>query len=550
MRRLFNMMSDQVQATAGQLPGWWAKLSPDPRTWAPFTWVLAGLVLVVLLALMIRPRRRAGARRPELLISHGELRVAAWAAPKVVSSLRAPASAAYELAMTVSNLSASPVQLLELAVRTNDASAATAAEVAAVLPPHGAVDVTADLREAGGDEGVLDLFVYVPDMPPKTFRVRAKLLWEPWNARYRVLPLDQRVDVARGFSERTQRRRQAAAPRRRSQPAAPATTERRPGGPFGDEGRFEPRPEFTRPRDAAPRSGGAQERAAAPAEERPQADVGRPARAGAPAREPGGERALVDEVGSFDEPEPEPTWPAARPQRQEHRAQVPRPPQRGPGAAPGAAPGADDGGGADEGVAWRIGDAERGSERSGLGRAARAARGTDRDGAQAADSGTGRRARRAESERPRRWAVREDAAADASAPIPDLGPAELVGPDEEAPERRRPAPAPAAARGGSAPRGEETRSEPPAGGRPAGGRPAGERPAGEGAAGARAGAERAGGERAGAERAGGERAREERVVDEGDGGDRRGGVAAESDRSDDEERQERPRPRLEFPDEF
>ena len=166
----------------------------------------------------------ATARRPELLISHGELRVAD-AAASVSSSLHAPDDVAFELSMTVSNLSAMPVQLLELAVRTNGSPAPTSAEVPAVLPPHGAVEVSAELREAGGDEGTLELFVYAPDLRPKTFRVRARLLWEPWNARFRVLPLDQKVEPARGLAGRGLRRREVE---RRPQTRGAVSRPRRP----------------------------------------------------------------------------------------------------------------------------------------------------------------------------------------------------------------------------------------------------------------------------------------------------------------------------------
>ncbi len=257
MRRLFSMMANQVQSTAAALRHWWSTLSPDPSTWVPFTWVLAALVLLVLLVLILRPRRPAAGRRPELLISHGELRFAG-APDRVASSLHAPAEGAFALSMTVSNLSAVPVQLLELAVRTNGSTAPTTAEVPAVLPPHGAVEVSAELREAGGDEGTLELFVYVPDMPPKTFRVRARLLWEPWNARFRVLPLDQKVEPARRLAERGLQRREAArrsparAPGRRTAADRRAYEARFPGVELENDVRFEPRPESARPRASWP----------------------------------------------------------------------------------------------------------------------------------------------------------------------------------------------------------------------------------------------------------------------------------------------------------
>ncbi|MEJ2357373.1 MAG: hypothetical protein P8Y13_04730 [Deinococcales bacterium] len=249
---MFTMMWDQVLSTADQLKHWWLTLSPDPSTWVPFTWVLVAVVALILVVLIVRPRRRPAARRPELLISHGELRFTEDE-QGVASALHAPEHGAFALSMTVSNLSAVPVQLLELAVRTNASPAPTTAEVPAVLPPHGAVDVSAELREAGGDEGTLELFVYVPDMPPKTFRVRARLLWEPWNARFRVLPLDQKVDALRRLPSRGGRsepfagsldprsHRRAAVDRRAFEARFPDTVLER-------EVRFEPRPESARPR--------------------------------------------------------------------------------------------------------------------------------------------------------------------------------------------------------------------------------------------------------------------------------------------------------------
>ncbi len=257
MRRLFTMMWEAIRSTGGQLRSWWHALSPDPSTWAPFTWVLLAVLAVIVIVLLSRPRRRSAARRPELLISHGELRVLGAAAATAATSLRAPDRAPFALSMTVSNLSPVPVQLLELAVRTNGSAAPTTAEVPAVLPPHGAVDVSADLREAGGDEGTLELYVYAPDMPPKAFRVRARLLWEPWNARFRVLPLDQKVEAARGFAERRQRRAGGAATRdarreRRSEVDRRVLEARFPAPPLEQEVRFEPRPESARPRASWP----------------------------------------------------------------------------------------------------------------------------------------------------------------------------------------------------------------------------------------------------------------------------------------------------------
>ncbi|HKI56980.1 MAG TPA: hypothetical protein VKB31_07480, partial [Trueperaceae bacterium] len=379
-----------------------------------------------------------------------------------------------------------------------------------------------------------------------------RLRWEPWSARYRVLPLDQRVDVARGLSERTQRRRRASAWRRDAGgPAAlGGSSSSSRGAPlYSVEGYFEPRPESSRPRSEQPSPREGSRRPAAPAAPAAfQEEAGdRAAERRAPAPDA---RTVADEE----------TWPPARPPREQRRARVPEPDPYGwmaeqeadaprPGDAAGRrrrrgasdasgrrdAPGRADVAGAEEGGAgdadgggnvWRLGDAER----SGLGRAARAARGTERDGAGGTVGPSRHPGRRSESERPRSWAVRSDAVPSA----PDLGPGELVGPDEEPAPRTRPAgaggarearaPAPGGAAGAVGDASGAARKAPAVSEAPA----VPEAPARGGLSGA---------------------------TDDDVGPSRTppkapAADAVEESGAGDESREERPRPRLEFPDEF
>ncbi len=267
MRPVTDLMWKALVDTYEALVGWLAGLSIDPTAWSGFTWlIIAGLALL-LLALFLRPRRPWQERRPELLISHGEVVLRDREAYRAVTlAASAPAHAPFELRMTVSNLGATPIQLLELSVLTNGAQAPNSAEVGAVVPPHGAVDVAAEVHEMAGDEGRIDLFVYVPSMRPKTFRLRARLRWEPWNARFRLVPLEQRIDKARGLASSARYRREAAAWRRglAKERAAMGTVEGGVGGSAADAGRrseptwaeapsFVPSQETARPRaDHAP----------------------------------------------------------------------------------------------------------------------------------------------------------------------------------------------------------------------------------------------------------------------------------------------------------
>src|SRR5690606_31189131 len=101
--------------------------------------------------------------------------------------------AAYQLRMTVSNLNAYPMQLLELTVRVSGLRQPVVADASAVVPPHGAVDVVADLAELPGDSGSFELYLFGTRARPRTVRLTVPLEWEPWNQRYRLRATGQRV---------------------------------------------------------------------------------------------------------------------------------------------------------------------------------------------------------------------------------------------------------------------------------------------------------------------------------------------------------------------
>lgn len=209
MRRVGELMWQAVQEFYRVVSTWYAGLPPafDPRTWTLQAWLIAAGVLLILLLLLRSPRRaRRGPRRgwPELMISHGEitlldpapLAAAADGGRRRAALLSAPEGAAFQLRMTVSNLNTYPMQLLELVVRVTGARQPVVADASAVVPPHGAVDVVADLADLPGESGTFELYLYGNRSRPRTVKLSVPLEWEPWNQRYRLRATGQRVERA------------------------------------------------------------------------------------------------------------------------------------------------------------------------------------------------------------------------------------------------------------------------------------------------------------------------------------------------------------------
>lgn len=159
--------------------------------------VIAAVVLLLLVLFLLLPGGRSEGRvesRPELLVSRGEVR------PNIDSSIT-------ELSMQVSNLGDGVAQLLEVALSTELMPNPETAEISELVPRSRSVEVSTPVEELQGDSGFLDLYFYTPQTRNRAFRLRARLTWEPWNGRYKVEPLGQRIDPARRLaSSRLQRR--------------------------------------------------------------------------------------------------------------------------------------------------------------------------------------------------------------------------------------------------------------------------------------------------------------------------------------------------------
>jgi len=188
-------MGEMIEATTSAVRDWFAAggvIDPvDPGTWPVGLWLLLAAFVVLLFAATVRRRARAplDVRPPDILITQGEL-VPEARPGRVGSGL---------LTMTVSNLGRYPVQLLEAANRSGGGRFGVA-DVVALVPAMGEVDVEVHLPVGKLEDGVLDLFCYAAATRTKTWRHRAELVWEPWAKRFKVAPLEQRIEPAKALA--------------------------------------------------------------------------------------------------------------------------------------------------------------------------------------------------------------------------------------------------------------------------------------------------------------------------------------------------------------
>lgn len=242
MAEVWELIKQAIERFYEVALAWLAGLNLDPRAWDDTTRLaVLAAVLVLVVALSLRRRGGRAARRagwPEFLVTNGSIYLlsdtsegatasghAAVAAPadggtRKPARLAAPADARYQLRMTVNNLNAFPVQLLELTVQTGSGRQPVITDAAAVLPPHGAVDVAADLYDLPGERGSLALYLHSTASRPRSLRLVAPLEWEPWNQRYRVKGTDLRVEQSNVPASELYRRRRLGQLRRQRVGAA------------------------------------------------------------------------------------------------------------------------------------------------------------------------------------------------------------------------------------------------------------------------------------------------------------------------------------------
>lgn len=158
----------------------------DPLAW----WITGGVVALLLLLWLLLRRRDPARGHPEVLLSLGTINASEGLAGGVMLPER------FLLRLTVSNLNAYAVQVLELALKTPDMDAPITAEVAAVVPPEGSVVIEEPLPGIAGDEGRLNLYFYTAGSK-RIYRLQAAFAVEPWNNRYKISPLNQTVTPAR-----------------------------------------------------------------------------------------------------------------------------------------------------------------------------------------------------------------------------------------------------------------------------------------------------------------------------------------------------------------
>ena len=199
MVRALEMMWNSVTSSLSSL---WNTLLPtvqptlqrlDPLTWGI---IAVGLLILLLLVMLLRRRRpeEPAPSKPELLVSLGEIRVLedyveAQGERGGTGGIMRPVS--HALRMTVSNLNAYPVQLLEVALKTPEMDAPITLETAQIIPPEASVLIKEALPELDGEEGKLTLYFYLSGSSKRYVSLAANFEFEPWDARYKVSPLGQ-----------------------------------------------------------------------------------------------------------------------------------------------------------------------------------------------------------------------------------------------------------------------------------------------------------------------------------------------------------------------
>lgn len=234
------MMGEALRTTLQTLQDALRGFSPPPTLWSWLAWGLLALAALLLVALL-RRRQARKSRGPQLFISRGEIS-------------QVENSALEQLSLKLSNLNDYPVQLLELAVKTERMPTPMSIDAVELLPPHQAIELEAELpHDIVGDHGVVFAYSYVPQQRGTLYRLQAAFVWEPWNKRYKISPLGQSVRPVRSLSssQLDAVRKQAWLERNPhlGRGPAPRPTEAEPQKDASEKDREEKRPVWEFPRE-------------------------------------------------------------------------------------------------------------------------------------------------------------------------------------------------------------------------------------------------------------------------------------------------------------
>lgn len=196
MAQVLEMMGNAIAATLTALWTLLSGLTLNPFYWDAYGWLVFLLLLALVLLLLLRGRRRVDAvpamPEPDLLISLGEISV--YEVEEVGNVAEAVIC---DVAMLVSNMGESSVQLLEIALTTDEMKTPLPIEAAYFIPGNSAVQVKERVLGLYGEEGVLSLYFYAAATAKKYYRLQAPFEWEPWNGRYKIAPMGQSISPSK-----------------------------------------------------------------------------------------------------------------------------------------------------------------------------------------------------------------------------------------------------------------------------------------------------------------------------------------------------------------
>lgn len=173
---------------------------------------------------------------PQLLVSKGEI-------------VQVQSSTIQTLHVKVSNLSETPVQLLEFAIQTELMNTPITVEAVEVLGSHEAIELEATMPvNVVGEKGDLKLYAYVTHPQKKVYVLRSEFVFEPWNGRHKVSPLGQSIRPIRKLASSQLERLRKKAWLEQYNPQGRIETPSRPESLEPPKRPEMPRPEITEPK--------------------------------------------------------------------------------------------------------------------------------------------------------------------------------------------------------------------------------------------------------------------------------------------------------------